>query len=41
MCIVVNDPNVMKVWGEKSNSGNKIFMAGDPFLNLQKLLEQK
>ena len=32
VCIAVNDPNVMKAWGENQNAGNKIFMAGDPFL---------
>ena len=32
VCIAVNDPNVMKAWGENQNTGNKIFMAGDPFL---------
>ena len=32
VCIAVNDPNVMKAWGENHKAGNKIFMAGDPFL---------
>ena len=32
VCIAVNDPNVMKAWGENQNSGTKIFMVGDPFL---------
>ena len=32
VCIAVNDPNVMKAWGENQNTGTKIFMAGDPFL---------
>ena len=36
ICIAVNDPNVMKAWGEKLNVGSKIFMAGDPFLNFTK-----
>tara|TARA_Y100001958_G_C21009316_1_gene390050 strand:+ start:190 stop:675 length:486 start_codon:yes stop_codon:yes gene_type:complete len=31
ICIAVNDPNVMKAWGENQNAGSKIFMAGDPF----------
>ena len=33
ICIAVNDPNVMKAWGENQKVGNKIFMVGDPFLN--------
>ena len=32
ICIAVNDPNVMKAWGENQNVEKKIFMAGDPFL---------
>ncbi len=36
ICIAVNDPNVMKAWGENQKTGNKIFMAGDPFLNFTK-----
>ncbi len=32
ICIAVNDPNVMKAWGDNQNIGAKIFMAGDPFL---------
>ncbi len=31
VCIAVNDPNVMKAWGQNQNVGDKIFMAGDPF----------
>ena len=38
ICIAVNDPNVMKAWGEKQNVGSKIFMAGDPFLNFTKAI---
>ena len=38
ICIAVNDPNVMKAWGEKQNIGSKIFMAGDPFLNFTKAI---
>ena len=38
VCIAVNDPNVMKAWGENQNAGNKIFMAGDPFLNFTKAI---
>ena len=36
VCIAVNDPNVMKAWGENQNAGSKIFMVGDPFLNFTK-----
>ena len=38
VCIAVNDPNVMKAWGENQNSGTKIFMLGDPFLNFTKAI---
>ena len=38
ICIAVNDPNVMKAWGENQNVGSKIFMAGDPFLNFTKAI---
>ena len=38
ICIAVNDPNVMKAWGENQNAGNKIFMAGDPFLKFTKAI---
>ena len=36
VCIAVNDPNVMKAWGENQNTGKKILMIGDPFLNFTK-----
>ena len=36
VCIAVNDPNVMKAWGENQKIGTKIFMAGDPFLQFTK-----
>ena len=32
ICIAVNDPNVMKAWGESQNTGTKILMVGDPFI---------
>ena len=38
ICIAVNDPNVMKAWGQNQNAGNKIFMAGDPFLKFTKAI---
>ena len=38
ICIAVNDPNVMKAWGDNQNAGNKIFMAGDPFLKFTKAI---
>ena len=31
ICISVNDPFVMKAWGETHNVEDKILMAGDPF----------
>ena len=36
ICIAVNDPNVMKAWGESQNAGSKILMAGDPYLTFTK-----
>ena len=38
VCIEVNDPNVMKAWGENQNAGDKVFMAGDPFLKFTKAI---
>ena len=38
VCIAVNDPNVMKAWGENQNAGTKIFMAGDPFIKFRKAI---
>jgi peroxiredoxin len=38
ICIAVNDPNVMKAWGEHHNTGDKIFMVGDPFLKFTKAI---
>tara|TARA_B100000579_G_C22591826_1_gene738406 strand:+ start:56 stop:544 length:489 start_codon:yes stop_codon:yes gene_type:complete len=38
ICVAVNDPNVMKAWGENQNVGNKILMLGDPFLQFTKSL---
>ena len=36
ICISVNDPNVMKAWGESQNVENKIFMAADPYCEFTK-----
>ena len=38
VCIAVNDPNVMKAWGESQNIDDKIFMVGDPFLKFTKAI---
>ena len=38
VCVAVNDPNVMKAWGENQEVGDKIFMIGDPFLNFTKAI---
>jgi peroxiredoxin len=38
VCLSVNDPNVMKAWGEMNNVGDKIFMLGDPYCIFTKLI---
>tara|TARA_B100000963_G_C22639153_1_gene679384 strand:+ start:6876 stop:7364 length:489 start_codon:yes stop_codon:yes gene_type:complete len=38
ICIAVNDPNVMKAWGENQKAEKKIFMAGDPFSKFTKAI---
>ena len=38
VCISVNDPNVMKAWGENQNVGDKIFMAADPYCEFTKAI---
>ena len=38
ICIAVNDPNVMKAWGENQNAEDKIIMVGDPFLRFTKAI---
>ena len=38
ICLAVNDPNVMKAWGENQNVGDKILMIGDPFLKFTKAI---
>jgi len=36
VCISVNDPNVMKAWGESQKVEDKIFMAADPYYKFTK-----
>ena len=36
LCVSVNDPNVMKAWGEHQNVEDKIFMAADPYCEFTK-----
>ena len=36
VCLSVNDPNVMKAWGEIHNVDDKILMIGDPYCNFTK-----
>ena len=38
VCVAVNDPNVMKAWGENQNVGDKIFMAADPYCEFTKAI---
>ena len=38
ICVAVNDPNVMKAWGEHQNVQDKIFMVADPFCEFTKLI---
>ena len=38
LCISVNDPNVMKAWGESQNVGDKVFMAADPYCEFTKAI---
>ena len=38
ICISVNDPFVMKAWGEKHNVENKILMVGDPYCKFIKAI---
>ena len=38
VCLSVNDPNVMKAWGQNQNVGNKILMVGDPFCKFTKAI---
>ena len=36
ICISVNDPNVMKAWGESQKVEDKVFMAADPYCKFTK-----
>ena len=36
ICVSVNDPNVMKAWGESQNVQDKVFMVADPFCEFTK-----
>ena len=38
ICVSVNDPNVMKAWGESQKVKDKIFMAADPYCKFTKLI---
>jgi len=38
VCVSVNDPNVMKAWGESQNVKDKILMVADPFCEFTKLI---
>ena len=38
ICISVNDPNVMKAWGDSQKVEDKIFMAADPYCEFTKLI---
>ena len=38
LCVSVNDPNVMKAWGENQNVMDKIFMAADPYCEFTKAI---
>ena len=38
LCVSVNDPNVMKAWGESQNAMDKIFMAADPYCEFTKAI---
>ena len=37
-CLAVNDPFVMKAWGDANNVGNYITMLADPYLSFIKLI---
>ena len=38
ICISVNDPSVMKAWGENQKVEDKIFMDADPYCEFTKLI---
>ena len=37
-CLAVNDPFVMKAWGDVNNVGNNMTMLADPYLSFIKLI---
>ena len=38
ICVSVNDPNVMRAWGDSQKVEDKIFMAADPYCEFTKLI---
>ena len=38
LCVSVNDPNVMKAWGDSQKVEDKIFMAADPYCEFTKAI---
>ena len=38
ICVSVNDPNVMKAWGDSQKVEDKSFMAADPYCEFTKLI---
>ena len=38
ICVSVNDPNVMRAWGESQNVQDKVLMVADPYCEFTKLI---